>query len=175
MANRKLTQERLKELVSYDPETGKFTWIRREGHSASVRRWNARWAGREAGSHHCRGYMRICIDSVDYKAHHLVWLYVYGTFPSCIIDHENRDASDNRIANLRLATASQNGANKGVSRANRSGAKGVCWHATLRKWQAEIRVNGRKVYLGVFSEIDAARAAYEAAANLYFGQFAASD
>ncbi|HHK4055192.1 TPA: hypothetical protein ACQSSJ_005219, partial [Pseudomonas aeruginosa] len=69
-----LTQERLKELLRYDTETGEFTWLARKGSRALV--------GSKAGSNDGQGYIRIAIDGRRYRAHRLAWLYCYGKWPA---------------------------------------------------------------------------------------------
>jgi hypothetical protein len=107
-----------------------------------------------------------------FQAHRLAWLYVYGEWPNGAIDHINRDPGDNRISNLRLATPTQNNANRARPACNTSGVKGVSWIGKSRKWQAQITVHGRQKYLGRFSEKDLAVQAYRKAASAYFGEFA---
>lgn len=86
------------------------------------------------------------------------------------VDHINRNSLDNRRCNLRLATRSQNEANKPPKRDRRF--KGVYWRKDNHLWRALIRVHGRLYSLGQFTtEIDAARA-YDAAAVEAFGEFA---
>ncbi len=156
-----LTQERLQELLHYDPETGVFTWRISRGRSV---------AGSRAGAINHHGYSQIQIDGVIYRAHNLAWLYVNGSFPTISLDHANCVKSDNRLDNLRVATNSQNGANYRVTRRNKSGYKGV---TTLKRgYCAKIMVAGDLRYLGFFkSPIDAARA-YDSAAVDAFGEYA---
>jgi hypothetical protein len=157
-----LTQERLKELLDYDPETGVFTWLASTTNRISV--------GDVAGSVDRLGYRRIALDRRDYKAHRLAWLYMTGEWPTSDLDHINCDKDDNRIANLRLATEAQNGANRRKNSNNTSGYKGVS--SSRGRWRAEIRVNGRARRLGHFTDPAAAHAAYVAAAEKHFGEFA---
>ena len=156
----RLTAERLRELLHYSPETGLFYWrVSRKGIAA----------GTEAGTSHVGGYRLICIDRIGHYAHRLAWLYVHGEHPSKEIDHRNGNPSDNRIANLRQSSRAQ-GARNVARRRNRSGFKGV--YRCGRKWKAQIDVNGRKVYLGVFSTPEEAAEAYDTAARLHHGEFA---
>lgn len=76
------------------------------------------------------------------------------------IDHINGDGMDNRRINLRVCTHSQNMLNMKITSRNTSGYKGVHFHKKLNKWRARICVNGRKICLGVFSDIKEAAKAY---------------
>lgn len=87
-------------------------------------------------------------------------------------DHANRNGLDNRRVNLRVATASQNQANRGLFSNNKSGYKGVHWNRNRGKWLAVIKVNGTRRHLGIFADpVDAARA-YNRAALEAWGEFA---
>jgi hypothetical protein len=87
------------------------------------------------------------------------------------VDHINHDGLDNRRVNLRLATHAENMRNR-VKRINCSSEyKGVCWYKPNKKWQAEIRIDGKQKRLGRFeSEIEAAKA-YDIAAIGAYGEF----
>jgi hypothetical protein len=147
-----LTQQRLKELFAYDPDTGILTRLVSTNRMAK--------AGTDAGTSDGAGYLRISIDRRRYRAHRLAWLYVHGEFPSAEIDHINRVRSDNRLLNLRAATKSENQQNTTTKVNNISGVKGVHWSKCAKKWQAEICVDGRSTYLGVYANLEAATAAY---------------
>lgn len=85
-------------------------------------------------------------------------------------DHENLNKTDNRRANLRVATRSQNEANKGVRSDSATGYKGVRVHR--QKFAAQIYVNGKRLHLGTYDTPEEAHTAYLAAAREYFGEFA---
>jgi hypothetical protein len=155
MATRILTQQRLQELLKYDSLTGVFTW--------SVTRGNMR-AGACAGTYDKRGYLRISIDSVVYAAHRLAWLYVHSAWPSGVIDHINRNTGDNRLCNLRDTDQCVNTQNACTRKDSPVGLRGVTRHPYSKKWRARIQANGKSVELGSFDTIDAAAAAYAAAA-----------
>ena len=89
-----------------------------------------------------------------------------------VVDHINHDKSDNRKANLRVVTQSQNIQNRGLIPNNTSGITGVHWHEHTHKWKAEIEVNGKKHYLGVFKDINDAKKARQEAEKKYFGEYA---
>lgn len=159
-----LTQAKLKELLEYDPETGVFHWLPTP--------WRVE-PGRVAGTVNREGYRRIQIGGRLYASSHLAWLYMTGELPTGQIDHRNRNTSDNRWANLREATQTENKGNSGVYRNNRLGVKGVRLHCNGR-YEARLRVGGRLMYLGCFPTAEEAKARYEAAAREAFGEFAAT-
>jgi hypothetical protein len=145
-----ITQERLKEVLSYDPESGDFCWKVKVGPIAKI--------GDKAGSN-SYGYRSIRVDKRRYAAHRLAWLYVHGYFPEHQIDHINRVRNDNRISNLREVSQSCNMRNM-VGRSP-SGVKGV--YKRCGNWEAKITVGGRSINLGTFStKLGAAKARAEA-------------
>lgn len=159
-----LSQEFLKSRLRYDSETGKFYWI-------NPRKWNIN-PGDEAGSVERKGYIVINVGRGGlYKAHRLAWLYVYGEWPKNQLDHIDRDKKNNRISNLREATNSQNQQNTPKYKTKalvRSKYKGVSFHNKTKKWQAEIQIEKKRFYLGLFScEEDAAMAYLEAKKNAH--------
>lgn len=102
--------------------------------------------------------------------HRLIFLYMTGTLPK-YVDHKNRKKDDNRWCNLRETTKSQNGAN--MVRKNRHGVKGVYQIKSKHndRFAVSIKVNYKKIYLGSFDTLKEAKAAYEKAANYYFGEY----
>lgn len=162
-----ITAARVRELLNYDPGTGIFTW--------KVKRRSVN-AGAVAGSLRPDGRWKIEVDRREYKAHRLAWLYVNGEWPPLDLDHEDNDPSNNRIANLRPATGSQNQGNKRKPRSNTSGYKGVSWfkykHKDGGKWHAQIMKAGKRVHLGFFDDPEQAHAAYVEAAQRLQGEFA---
>lgn len=157
-----LTQERVRELFDYNPETGDL--IRR------VSKAN-RPAGSVAGSVNARGHVNIQVDGKLYAAHQLVFLYHHGWLPQ-EIDHENRVKTDNRIGNLRPATSSQNKGNIELLRNNSSGYRGVSRNARSGKWHAQIKIHGKQTYLGRADTPEQAAVIYNQAAREHFGEFA---
>lgn len=142
MATNLITQERLKSLLTYDPDTGAFRWRIDCGSRAKT--------GLLAGARNGAGYFHIQIDGKKHKAHRLAWLYVYGTLPD-EIDHINRIKDDNRIVNLRDVTHAQNGQNQNRPRNNTSGHIGVDFHKRSQKWRARIKVDGKLRDIGYFT------------------------
>lgn len=165
----KLTATRLREVMRYDENTGLFTRLVQLGARAMV--------GSVAGSvSRHDGRRRIKIDKEQFFSARLAWLYVFGEWPSGEVDHINLNRSDDRIVNLRIATHQQNNANRRALVNNTSGKKGVhVIHRQLRRpYRARIHVDGRPIHLGYFSTKEEAAAAYNAAAERYFGAFARS-
>lgn len=155
-----ITQSRLQELLTYDPVTGLFYWKRAH---AAVK------VGDRAGCVNVRGYVMIQIGGRYYRGHRLAWLYVKGVWPPKL-DHRDLNKSNNAWDNLRLASDSENQANRGRQRNNTSGCKGVSKHEG--RWRADIHPRGGHKFLGCFDTLEEASAAYEAAAQTYFGEFA---
>lgn len=154
-----LAAERLRALLTYNPETGVFTWRERRGGAALV--------DTPAGNINSNGYRVIAIDYVRYRAHRLAWLYVHGCWPVSRIDHVNRMRDDNRFANLRQATDAENSQNRSLGRNSTSGYLGVSWCSASGRWAARIKVDGRKKRLGFFASPEEASAAYERAKAIY--------
>ena len=154
-----LTQERLKDLFNYNPETGVFKRLV----SASL---NTK-AGQIAGSANGKGYLRIMVDGKQHKSHRLAWLYVYGEFPSDQVDHINGVKDDNRLTNLRAVTNAENSKNVKMRISNTSGTMGVYWDKPRGKWRAQIKANGKNKYLGIFKDISEAIAVRKKAEILH--------
>ena len=161
-----ITKERLDELLSYDPETGVFTWK-----VASSRRVKP---GDTTGCPDSGGYLLIRVDGRLRSAHRLAFIAMTGSPLSTNVDHINGDRADNRWCNLRMATSSQNSHNRRVGRYNTSGVPGVTWNKRLQKWRAFIRSGGEATHLGLFVEFEDAVAARRAAEVKYFGEFSAT-
>lgn len=159
-----LTATRLRELVTYDSDTG---IVRRRISTSS----NAR-CGDAVGSNHRSGYLRTQIGGTSYLVHRLAWLYVHGEWPNGEIDHINGDPMDNRISNLRLATRFEQNRNTGTRSNNACGVKGVYFDKRKGHWCAQIRAHGKCKFLGYFPSIADASAAYRTAASDLFGEFA---
>jgi hypothetical protein len=147
--------DRLRELFSFNPETGLFTRI--------VKRWGFP-SGTVAGSKQRNGYVYMLVDRRRYSAHRLAWFWVYGQWPPGI-DHINRVRSDNRIANLRPATPALSAMNRKPRVDNRSGVTGVAHldACRLNPWYAHITVNSKRVTLGYFASKEQAVAVRNAA------------
>ncbi len=163
-----LTQDYLKSILEYYPDTGDWFWI--------VDRCSAK-EGSLAG--HKQGkigyeYIAITIDGVSYLAHRLAHLYMDGKWPENHVDHEDLNGLNNKWENIRNATRSQNLGNQKLHSNNTSGHKGVCWDKKAGKWIVRIQVNKKSQILGYFVKEDLLKAAeaYEIAALNLFKEFA---
>lgn len=107
-----------------------------------------------------------------YYMHRVISERVHGSIPETI-DHQNRNRLDNRRSNLRLATRSQQQANRRGR--GKSGLRGVVWMAERRRWRAEVMVSGQRIYCGSYSDINDAIEARAKAAALVHGRFAIQD
>lgn len=152
MATTDLSAELLRLQFSYDPETGHFF---RRGESAPSGRLTT------------KGYRQIFVNGKRHMAHRLAWLYVHGEWPSGQLDHRNQIKDDNRVSNLRPANNQTNQENVEIWSHNKSGRRGVSVLA-CGKFQADIKINGRSVYLGLFDNIIDAVAARMRAENEAF-------
>lgn len=149
-----LTQKRLKECLRYDETSGDFYWLARAG---------SRKGGAKAGCFDLYGYVVIRLDKKLYKAHRLAWLYHYGTWPGNIVDHINRDPSDNRISNLRAVSQSVNMHNAKTRKNSASGVSGVRRRNDRNCWIATIKIGYVQHYLGSFLTFeDAINARFQA-------------
>lgn len=155
-----LTVQQLKSVLTYNPSSGYFVWTQNASPGL---------VGKIAGNL-LNGYRVIEIHGGSYAAHRLAWLYVYSEWPGAI-DHINGDRDDNRIANLRKATASQNAANMNKPERNTSGLKGV-QSLPNGKFAASITCQGKHHSLGRYDTKEEASAAYLVAAKRLFGEFA---
>jgi len=141
----------------YDPETGVFTRRR------AVGRHGRHKAGTVARPRTSHGYTVIRIGGALHGAHRLAWFYVHGEWPE-VIDHINGDRSDNRIANLRNVTQSENMQNlKKAPASSKSGLLGAHRFGRSKKWTARIRIGGVSVRLGSYDTAEEAHASYMAA------------
>lgn len=156
-----LTQERLKELLSYDPLTGVFLW--------RVDRYRVK-AGDRAGSvSPTTQYRIIRLDQHNYAEHRLAWFYMRGEWPHYEIDHADLDRQNNQWRNLRSATSSQNNANR---RAKGNYPKGVSFHRASGLYSSRAGKDGKQISFGYFATPELAHQAYCAGISKIHGEFA---
>ena len=161
-----LTAERLREVLDYNPQTGELVWLVNPPRKKE-------FIGKRAGYRHAAGYLSVGVDKEVFLAHRLAWLHVHGRWPEGQIDHINGDRSDNRIENLRDVPQQVNLQNRRETRASKktSSFLGVFpVESKKNPWASSIRVDRKKIHIGVFPTEEAAHSAYlEAKRRLHAG------
>lgn len=155
-----MTQDELKQVLDYNPNSGEFFW----------KKQMASWipAGTSAGNLNKKlGYVQIRIHKKLYYAHRLAVLFMTGEMPTEQVDHINGIRSDNRWLNLREASSTEQMRNTAISRNNTSGVNGVSWCTSRQRWQAGITVNHKTKFLGYFKDFIDAVSARKQADALY--------
>lgn len=168
--------ESLRELLDYNPDTGRLFWRYRDvkwfsnsatrSAAAVCSTWNTRFAGKEAfKAIHPLGCGRVGrVLALGCSGHLVAWALYYGEWPTMQIDHINGDPTDNRIKNLRLVTSSENARNKKRAKNNKSGVVGVRWYVQMKKWHVQIgNGHSKNLHVGFFETFDEAVAARRAA------------
>lgn len=140
-----LTQEKLKELFTYDSNTGIFTW--------NVDRGRNKVKGKEITTKSNHGYIQTSYNNNKIRMHRMAWIYVYGNIPyGYEIDHINHDRSDNRISNLRAVEQAENKRNCSLSSNNKSGFNGVFFDSSRNLYLVTV---GKK-FIGRYKTLDEA-------------------
>lgn len=149
-----ITQDQLKHHLHYDPSTGLFSWLNPTSNRVSK--------GQAAGVlNRALNCIYIGLFGKRHKAHRLAWLYVYGVWPSGIIDHINGDSTDNRIENLREVDKRTNGQNqRKAHKDSRTGLLGVTFDKRKQKYVASIKYSGKRHFLGNYLTPEEAHQAY---------------
>lgn len=170
-----LTQEMVKRVLRYEPETGALYWLPRPPSmfpqallppDYRAKKWNDRYAGKLAFTMKDRlGYCCGSIFAVQYKAHRIIWLYMTGESPA-EIDHINGDTSDNRWQNLRAATRTINARNLKLRKDNKTGMPGISRTAS-GKYSVTVGVGGETLCLGTFASFEMAKKARQEAQDVY--------
>lgn len=146
-----LSQEELRAMLHYDPQTGEFVWLVKPSKKLP--------SGAIAGGLNDEGYRVIRIRGLLHKAHRLAWLYVHGEWPAMCIDHINGVRDDNRTANLRCVSQRANMENQRFAHTNsKTGLLGVTQDAG--RFTARIRSRGSLRYIGTYATPEEAAAAY---------------
>lgn len=161
------SQETLRQLLDYDPKSGKLFWKERPPTlfrtAQAWKAWNTKHAGREvstgANSH---GYSFVGIYGRRYAKHRIIWKFIHGADP-LVIDHDNGDKADNREINLVDGTKAENTKNRKRPQNNTSGVIGVSRRSDTGKWCAYIGAGMKKIKLGTFSTLEEAAAVRKAA------------
>ena len=124
--------------------------------------------GSVAGSLTPKGYRYIQLCGRKYPAHHIVWMFETGTFPTHFIDHIDGNKTNNRFDNLREVSNKQNCENRTAQKNNKTGYKGVSFNSRLQKFIAQIQHNNIPIYIGVFESAYEAHLAYQRTASALF-------
>jgi len=158
--------ERIRALLSYDPDTGIFRWMPRSDRCPMPAGTLAGWSDR-------LGYLHISIGNEKYLGHRLAWKYVHGVDAVDQIDHINGNPADNRICNLRISDQSQNLANR-RRKASAKYPKGVSVVRQNGKvsYIAQVCLRGDVHHVGTFPTAEEAGAAYFVKAREIHGEFA---
>jgi hypothetical protein len=159
-----MTPQDLREIFSYDPETGELRWKTRVSLRFHI--------GELVGSIDSHGYRRVTVRGRHLKCHRIAWAMVHGEWPAEQVDHVDGNRANNAIANLREATNAQNNWNINHRSLGASGYRGVQWNKADKRWRASITVNKRTIYLGQFKTAEEASRAYLAAKATHHGEFA---
>ena len=149
--------------IDYNPDTGEAIWRKSPARNIKV--------GSPVGTYH-RGYLVVRFKGKSYPAHRLFWLLRTGEEPTELVDHIDQNRANNTFSNLRLVTNSQNGMNRGPTKANKLGVKGVCWDAKANKYKAYIQINGKKKHIGNYVDLESAINARRSFELQIFGTFA---
>ena len=116
------------------------------------------------------GYYTVVINGKMKYLHRLVYEHFNGPIPTGLqVDHMNNVITDNRISNLQLLSHKDNSRCRLKQKNNTSGVAGVYWHKQHKKWRAQIKINGKLKYLGLFEQLEAAHQAYLQAKIKYHG------
>jgi hypothetical protein len=158
----KMPADQVRIVWGCDPAAGVMWW---------AQRGKARQVGKVIGRlQDGRGYLTQTCQGKRYYLHHLMWAWVHGRWPLGVIDHVNRNPSDNRIDNLREVTSSRNNANCAVRRHSISKRKGVYRDKRDGRYYAFIDLDGDRQCLGGFQDADGAYEARRTAELTHYGE-----
>lgn len=150
--NKTFPVDRLRELIRYDPDTGKL-YCAKTGREKFTSDNNGRYVGK--------------VEGCQFYAHRVAWALYHGAWPGGEIDHINGDSLDNRLLNMRDVDRATNRRNAKLPKSNKTGTPGVCWAKNPGKWQAQIKYERRMIYLGQFDTLEEAVAVRKEAEKQY--------
>ena len=157
-----ITQELLKKRYHYDRRTGVFTRL--------FSRAGAVKGTVVTTNHGPSGHLQIVIAGKKYPPASLAWLYVYGVYPKCVVDHKDLNPKNNKIKNLRLATPQQNACNRPLRKDNTSGHK--CIREVRGRYRVIVTAKQSRQHVGYFGTLKEAIAARNKALKKLHGEFA---
>lgn len=162
--------EVLRQLLRYEPDTGKLFWKERPDSfcksPSEARRWNKRFSGKEITVTTTHGYRAVTIFDRQYPAHRICYAIFHGAHPGKDIDHINGDRADNRIENLRAVSPRQNAVNRKKISRNVTGVCGVS-KTQYGTFTAYVSTGSRRIYLGSFKSLEDAALARKSAERRY--------
>lgn len=154
----------VKDGLAYDPIAGVFVNTEKRSQRTKI-------GGFAGNKRSLDGYCVLRFNSALTRSHRLAWYFVNGEWPPQEVDHKNRCRSDNRIANLRMATRAENNQNTTVRVDNKTGVRGVHYRAKSKRYIAQICINGRPKHIGTFTTLASAAEAYRDIAARLHGEF----
>lgn len=149
-----ITQADLQKILKYNPDTGEFTWL--------VSRGNVT-VGSPAGTKDTSGHIKIGINGIRYMAHRLVFLYMFGELPIGIVDHIDKNPSNNALSNLREVHFAENQKNRKDSTKIQSGFTYITYKEEKEAWRVELGANCGRKPIGYYKNLDLAIKALEEA------------
>lgn len=152
-----MSLEELKEILNYDPVTGVVSWKVTMGNRGQYK------AGTPCSNKDAYGYGRVKLKGIAYKLHRIAWGFVYGYLPTKHIDHIDGNPSNNIINNLREVSCRDNCLNRKIHR--KGHITGTTLSSKSDKWQAQISIRGKRIYIGYFDTQQEAHEAYVATRN----------
>lgn len=139
---------------AFDYRDGKLYWKRKASQMKP---------GDLAGCDNGYGYTIVRFSKKNYLAHRVIWLWHNEYLPETIIDHIDRDTSNNRIENLRVVSDQCNVRNSKTPATNKTGVRGVCWSKIAHKWHSYMGLDHGRKHLGYFDDfVDAVKARWDA-------------
>jgi len=155
-----LTQDLAIKRFGYDEDSGVLFYKERPDSDfrtkTASKSWHTKYLGNPAGCERNDGYLKVNAFGKTFYVHRICWLIRYGEMPENNIDHINGIRSDNRLVNLRHVDHFGNNRNACIRVDNASGVTGVSWNKKNKKWRVDISSEGKRIYLGMFSEISSA-------------------
>jgi hypothetical protein len=148
-----LTLKEAKSAFKYNPETGDFVRISTNKKTGSTNIKN--------------GYVYLTLNKKHHLAHRVAWLIVYGEWPNGLIDHDNRNKTDNRICNLRIADKTTNGTNRSGGYSS-TGYRGIYVQSNTNKYRVRIK----NIHYGYFNTLEEAITVAQKAIQTMYGEFA---
>jgi HNH endonuclease len=169
--------ELLRQLLRYEPKTGKLFWRERSrdmfsdggrGRHANAKTWNCQHAYKEAFTSKMNtGYHQGHVIDQMYLAHRVIWAIFFGYWPTNQIDHIDGNRANNAISNLRIVNAAENKRNARMTITNKTGVIGVTYRKEKDRYQAQIKVGRKSIHLGTFKDLASAAKARKIAERHY--------